>query len=226
MKIYDSKDCYLFIADCLIFYYFPFFSYLPRPEWLVTVPLMVYTALATDNIPYLKRSDIIIFLISFLSILFGFLLNLKYLPVELGYVMFVLGCCILFIAMTACSVSKIIPQTGLLNGLEIASFQFECDRYFKRSKKNTLLCLYLIVFPLFPLVHVLAQCKVLSPQNTMIAYNVCAVVSKLLFGFYLTNSSTNIFTAIDTVRFILCKIYTCIYSFMLFICLLFVVVLV
>jgi hypothetical protein len=80
-------------------------------EWLVTVPMMVYIALAIEIKPALTKSDIIILSVFGIAIVFGFLLNIDDIPVELGYVFFIMGCCCLTVTLVTDSFNKVIPYT-------------------------------------------------------------------------------------------------------------------
>jgi hypothetical protein len=118
-------------------------------EWLVTVPMMVYIALAIEIKPFLNRSDFIILFVFLFAILFGFLLNVDGIPKVLGYVMFILGCCSLTVTVVTDKFSKVAPQ-----------LPSTYDELFCTSQKHLLFNLFYIVFPLFPLVHILAHTKV------------------------------------------------------------------
>lgn len=144
-------------------------------EWLVTVPMMVFMALAIENKPRLTKDDIIILLVFATAICFAFLLNVEGMPIELGWAMFILGCCSLTAKIVVDKVNKVSPDLHSNYG-----------HVFANSKKNVCFRLFIFIFPLYPLTHILAQSKVLDKDNTIIAYGIISVIAKLLFAGYLS----------------------------------------
>lgn len=149
-------------------------------EWLVTVPLMVYMTLAMEDKKSLTSHDLTILAVFILAISFGFLLNFKNMPTAAGYVMFVLGCC---------SITVTIVLDRLSGKKFKSAINDHCTSHadyrralIKASKRRTLSRLFLAVFPLFPLTHILAQAKVLDRESTIIAYALCSLIAKLLFA--------------------------------------------
>jgi hypothetical protein len=151
-------------------------------EWLITVPMMVFIALAIEWKPRLTRDDSIILSVFIIAIIFGFLLHIDGLSVELGYVMFVLGTCGLTIKKVVDRYHKAAPilPSDHHDHLSIASKKIACFR------------LFIILFPLFPLTHILGQCKVLDRDNTLIAYETLSLIAKLLFAGDLSTAYVNI----------------------------------
>ena len=149
-------------------------------EWLVTVPIMVYMTLAMEDKAALTSYDIIIIAVFALAILSGFLLNFDTMPLALGYVLFILGCC----SITVTIVLNSLTKRSFRDAMRDHSVSHSDYRRLltKASKRRILTKLFVIVFPSFPLTHVLAQANVLDRDNTLIAYAICSLVAKLLFA--------------------------------------------
>jgi hypothetical protein len=149
-------------------------------EWLITVPMMVYIALAIEDKPFLSKDDKIILIVFKSAIVFGFLLNVDGIPLALGYTIFLLGCCSL-------TVNIVIEKTRKLAQV----LPTNVAPLFASERKKVLFRLFIFVFPLYPFTHILAQLKVLDMGSTMIAYAVISVIAKLLFASYLTTAFVN-----------------------------------
>mmetsp|Transcript_22336 Transcript_22336/g.21576 ORF Transcript_22336/g.21576 Transcript_22336/m.21576 type:complete len:843 (-) Transcript_22336:1181-3709(-) len=143
-------------------------------DWLVTVPMMVYIALAIEIKPVLTKNDIIILFVVFFAIVFGFVLNINGIPMELGYFLFAMGCCSLTVTYVLDKFNKVMPYSPSTY-----------DQLFAASQQKVLFRLFYTFFPLFPLTHILAHVRVLDRDNTMLAYAICSVIAKLLFAQYL-----------------------------------------
>lgn len=163
-------------------------------EWLVTVPLMVYMVLAMEDKRKLSREDKIIIFVFSLAIGFGFLLNFRSMPASLGYLMFVLGCCSISVSV-------------LLDYFTTRKYRIAvCDENYNRnnagtlaraSKRRTLTRLFLIVFPCFPLTHILAQAKLIDREGTFIGYALCSLIAKLLFASSVSDTHINLIEGIN-----------------------------
>lgn len=149
-------------------------------EWMVTVPLMVYMTLAMEDKTALTSDDMIIIAVFILAILFGFLLNFDNIPQALGYIMFTLGCCSITVTIV---LDRLTGRsfTAAINDHNVTPSDYR-RILIKASKRRTLSRLFVFVFPLFPLTHILAQAKVLDRDNTFIAYALCSLIAKLLFA--------------------------------------------
>jgi hypothetical protein len=149
---------------------------------------MVYIALAIEIKPVLTKNDIIILLVFFVSIVFGFVLNINGIPVELGYLLFVMGCCSLTVTVVTDKFNKAKPYSpSTLDELSAA------------SQQKVVFRLFYTVFPLFPLTHILAHVRVLDKDNTMLAYGICSVIAKLLFASYLCQAHVGLSETKDKV---------------------------
>jgi hypothetical protein len=150
-------------------------------EWLVTVPMMVYIALAIEIKPVLTKNDVIILLVFFIAIIFGFVLNIDGIPVELGFIFFIMGCLCLTVTLVTDRYNKVIPYSPS-----------NYDQLLAASQQEVVFRLFYIVFPLFPLTHILAHARVLDRDNTMLAYAICSVIAKLLFASYLCKAHVSL----------------------------------
>ena len=158
-------------------------------EWLVTVPLMVYMTVAMEDKPNLGREDKIIVFVFFLAISFGFLLNFRSMPVSLGYLFFVMGCC-------SISVSAVLDYFSTMK-YRVAfrdenNNRNEIGTLALASKRRTLTRLLLIILPCFPLTHILAQTKVIDREGTFIGYALCSLIAKLLFAGSVSDAHVNL----------------------------------
>ena len=167
-------------------------------EWLVTVPLMVYMALAMEDKTALTTNDIIIILVFILAISFGFLLNFRDMPVALGYLMFILGCCSITVTIVLDRVTG-KKLKAAMNDQDSTTNDFR-RVLVKASKRRTLSRLFLIVFPLFPLTHILAQSQVFDRDNTFIAYALCSLIAKLLFASTVSDAHMSLSEGVNKLR--------------------------
>lgn len=167
-------------------------------EWLVTVPLMVYMTVAMEDKSSLTSYDIIILTVFVLAISFGFLLNFKEMPMAVGYVMFILGCC----SITVTIVLDRLSGTKFMNAINDHSTSHGDYRraLIKASKRRTLSRLFLAVFPLFPLTHILAQVGVLDRENTIISYALCSLIAKLLFAGSVSDTHMSLADGVNKLR--------------------------
>ena len=165
-------------------------------EWLVTVPLMVYMTLAMEDKPALFWEDIVIIIVFILAIAFGFFLNFNEMPIALGYILFMLGCCSISVTtildyLSVKSFEKALSsQNQLLNSTRIIA---------RASKRRTLTRLFTVIFPLFPLTHILAQTKVIDREGTFVAYAICSLIAKLLFASSVSDTHINVIEGINKI---------------------------
>jgi signal transduction histidine kinase len=167
-------------------------------EWLVTVPLMVHMTLAMEDKKSLTSHDVTILAVFVLAISFGFLLNFKNMPMAAGYVMFVLGCC----SITVTIVLDRLSGKKFKNAINDHSTSNADYRraLIKVSKRRTLSRLFLAVFPLFPLTHILAQAEVLDRESTIIAYALCSLIAKLLFASSVSDAHMSLADGVNKLR--------------------------
>lgn len=165
-------------------------------EWLVTVPLMVYMTLAIDDKPSLTGEDLIIILVFVIAITFGFLLNLGSLPQALGYALFVLGCCSISVTVILDRLYSKKVNMALFYGIKSFT-KSESVTLARASKGKTLSRLFLCIFPLFPITHLLAQLGVLDREKTLISYAICSLTAKLLFASAVADTHINFIGDVD-----------------------------
>ena len=167
-------------------------------EWLVTVPLMVYMTLAMEDKESLTSHDIVIIAVFTIAISFGFLLNFKKMPLIIGYVLFILGCCSITVTIVLDRLSG-AKFTHAINDSSTSHTDYR-RVLIKASKRRTLSRLFLAVFPLFPLTHILAQAQLLDRDMTLIAYALCSLIAKLLFASSVSDAHMSLAEGVNKLR--------------------------
>lgn len=167
-------------------------------EWLITVPLMVYMTLAMEDKEALTAHDITILAVFVLAISFGFLLNFKDMPTAVGYVLFILGCCSITVTIVLDRLSGTKFKTAIND--HSASHADYRRALIKASKRRTLSRLFVAVFPLFPMTHILAQAEVLDRESTIIAYALCSLIAKLLFASSVSDAHASLAEGVNKLR--------------------------
>lgn len=160
------------------------------PEWATSVPLLVYVALATDSRrKKLRKKEIVIICAMTFCICAGFMLQL---PVSflwsaliLVFAMFSILSIILMIHRDHKKeiISKDPDSTDTLNEeIKSVSLEREIGKISSAMKTRTLTYLLFFVFPVFPLVYLLAMAGLFDFNQTLIGWQIAGVFAKLMFA--------------------------------------------
>ena len=178
------------------------------PEWITSVPLLVYVALSIDSRrEKLKPRDVIVMTAMATCIMAGYMLQLNISKI---------WSCLILLCAHFCIFSTILMihrdhlkdismnekadnavRTGSSKSLlEHRYLDREVGRITNAIKTRTLAYLLFFVFPIFPLVHVAAILGFIDADTTFIAWQVAGVFAKLVFVALAVRSHRNAFDSI------------------------------
>ena len=176
------------------------------PEWITSVPLLVYVALSIDSRrSKLKTKDCIVITSMATCILAGYMLQL---PISKLWSCLILICAHLCILSTILMIHRDHHKDVYLNERADAvklsaksvignkTLELEVGRITNAIKTRTLAYLLFFVFPIFPLVHVMALVGFIDADMTFIAWQVAGVFAKLVFVALAVRSHRNVFDSI------------------------------
>jgi signal transduction histidine kinase/CheY-like chemotaxis protein len=168
-------------------------------EWITSVPLICYMAVAIKDTPVMSNEDIAIVVLSCVAVVCGFLENFNQMPIELGIVIFIVG------TFAMCSTLGL----GLLSSwrryrvISIDSKQrgedFD-DLIAQATKQRSLSVLLFLVYPCFPVIYILGIVKVLDRDAVFIAFQIAGVAAKLLFVSSIADAHMGLSRIIDKLR--------------------------
>ena len=168
-------------------------------EWIASVPLICYMAVAIKDTPIMSNEDIAIVVLSCVAVVCGFLENFNQMPLPLGIVIFVVG------TFSMCSTLGL----GLLSSwrryrvISIDSKQrgedFD-DLIAQATKQRSLSVLLFLVYPAFPVIYILGIVKVLDRDGVFIAFQIAGVAAKLLFVSSIADAHMGLSRIIDKLR--------------------------
>ena len=174
-------------------------------EWLVCVPLMVYINIAIeDKDQELSDSDLAIIFLTSISILLGFMMNFHE-PFAVGVIFFSLAnfCFIAFpLYSIKCSKRAVKPQfSRLRSNLSTVETRVSQEQdLIKATKYAYLSRLLFIIFPVFPLVYLLAFFKFLDRDQTMVFFGFGGIIAKMFFSNILVDIKVGISDQISAQR--------------------------
>ena len=169
-------------------------------EWLVCVPLMTYMIVSMEEKPGLTIADYTIIIFLFLSVLAGFLMNL---PVTYGggIFLFIIGClCLLGVLLFVMKGRDVIVpiSNDCLTNDQITTKK--AHLLAQTNRRNNLIALIAIIFPLFPFINLLGWVHVLDRDQTAIGYVLVSLLAKLLFVSTLSDSQVHLTDSMDIQR--------------------------
>jgi hypothetical protein len=131
-------------------------------EWLVAMPLIGYIAIAVEDKDALNREDILVIVLMFLTILFGFVMNVSHSSHskhQLGWGFFSISCiCYLGnIVMAASAWSKVRESSTTDKGVVHSGWKLG-----RSVLKYRLSLMLLLVLPIFPIIYLLRYFHIIS----------------------------------------------------------------
>jgi len=149
-------------------------------EWLTSVPLIVYMAVAIKDSPTMTLEDITIVVCSAFAVIFGFLTNFNTMPLGLGIFLvlcggFSLSMCLGLALLSSWRRMKTVSIDSRSRGQDFD------DLISQAIKQRTLAVLLFWVFPPFPIIYILGIVKVFDRDAIFIAFQIAGVAAKLLF---------------------------------------------
>ena len=157
---------------------FALISFFFNLQWLACVPLLFFGVISIDDKKHLSRKDFVIILSSFLAIAFGFSLNLSE---SILYGSFAISCSTIFAMIMLFYVSQLQPRVKyeIVGGLDTTA---DMDLHHEiQSRKKNLVNVLLFLIPTFPIIYLLAVFKILTKDETKVAFAVCNMSTKILY---------------------------------------------
>ena len=149
-------------------------------EWLVCVPLMTYMIVTIDDKSDLSFSDYMIILLMGFSVLVGFIMNF-HMSYGSGIFLYVFGClCLLGVLVFVVKAPHAIaPNSGFAAGAQTKNKRHHDLGI--TTRRNALILLIAVLFPLFPIIYLLGWLLVLDRDQVAVGYIMVSVMSKLFF---------------------------------------------
>lgn len=164
-------------------------------EWLTSVPLMAYIAVAVEDKICLTKSDYLVIFGLFLSVLCGALMNLKIDNYAAGLFLLICGC------LTFIGASIIIRnlETGgeILDRVSHRN-KVKDEDLVAATKKASLSLLINIIFPTFPILYFIGYFGRLNRDQLNVGFALLSVLAKLLFVSALIDEQVTITEEIKT----------------------------
>ena len=154
-------------------------------SWLVTVPLLVYTALVPDYGTIPNQEDSVAIVSTFVMILIGMGMLFEGLSQVTTAVLFVVSSLFFLIALYFMYVSNVNTQRANELGDEKKTYlqTNRSDMALKAKLKKDLSVILALVMIIFPVIYMLAIAGLLDPNVTLVCYLVLDVVSKGFVAF-------------------------------------------
>ena len=167
-------------------------------EWLVCVPLMTYMIVAIEYKSGLTVADYAIILLMCFSVLVGFLMNFAA-SFAAGVFLYMFGCfCIIGVLWFVVKGRGVAPTNDVLPYLQLSSQK--CHHIAAANRQKALIVLVAILFPLFPVIYLLAWLHVFDRDKVAIAYVFVSVVAKLLFVSSLIDTQVHMSDSLEADR--------------------------
>mmetsp|Transcript_11660 Transcript_11660/g.11693 ORF Transcript_11660/g.11693 Transcript_11660/m.11693 type:complete len:833 (+) Transcript_11660:34-2532(+) len=168
------------------------------PEWLTTVPFLIYTAVAVEDKARLSLEDWGVIIAMFFCILTGFILNIRSIPVGLGVFFLIISCCCLL--STVYMVVRASKKHSNVVDTE-ASALTRAAVIAEAEQARTLAILCLVAMPLLTLLYFMAMGGALSEDVFYCTNNIMSCVVKLIFAAVAAEShmstTEQMFTALE-----------------------------
>ena len=151
------------------------------PEWITSVPLLIYSAVAVEQKEALNVSDKLIIFSTFVTMLCGYLVNVK--PPHWVAVLLISISCICVSGIFA-----IVLRARANYGMMKSAIYSETHHRIKAvsiaiaTQQNNLALLLLITMPCFPIVYFLGVGKVISDDVQYSITMILGMVAKVLFA--------------------------------------------
>jgi hypothetical protein len=163
-------------------------------EWFVTVPLITYVTIAVEDKDRLENLDYLLIFSCLMCIICGFCMNNVGEFFFLGLILFVFAwgsIVATVIAINRAAVLKLqaIPMDSMINddNKELTSL----------LKMRSMSLLLLLNYPAFALVHLFGYIGILDRDGVFIGYQLCGVLTKILFVGNLTEAHLVMFESIN-----------------------------
>lgn len=146
-------------------------------EWLTSVPLMAYIAVAVEDKISLTKSDCMVIFGLFLAVAFGASMNFKIENYAAGVFLFLCGCVTLIGSFII--IRNLERGEGSDRGVH--SSRMRDDDIMAATKKASLSRLINVVFPTFPILYLVGYFGRLDRDELYVGFVLLSVLAKLLF---------------------------------------------
>jgi len=152
------------------------------PEWLITVPLLVYIAMSVESKPHLKKIDYFIITCMALCILSGQgILLIDPASIATSWLMFGAGVFALIVAVV-CWTGEFIPAMARMGGFIVDTETVESEEEIEKKQLCANLVVILFIFtPTFAMIYALGALQVITPTLTLMGFVIMGMTAKLVF---------------------------------------------
>eukprot|EP01036_Dinobryon_divergens_P036155 gene36155-47005_t len=168
------------------------------PEWLTTVPFLIYTAVAVEDKERLNTADILVIISMFFCILTGYFLNLE-LPWWLAYLLLIISC--VSMLSTVYMVVRANKNHAEVSGQEHSALT-RAAYIAEAEQARNLSVLCLVAMPILPILYFMAIGNLLSVDVFYSSNNIMSCMVKLVFAAIAAeghmSTTEQMFTALQT----------------------------
>jgi hypothetical protein len=147
-------------------------------EWLTSVPLMAYIAVAVEDKIRLTKSDYMVIGGLFLAVLLGAMMNLKIDNYAAGIFLFLCGCLSLIGSFL---IVRNLESGGEGSDRGTHGNRMRDEDLVAATKKASLSRLINVVFPAFPILYLVGYLGRLNRDQLYVGFVLLSVIAKLLF---------------------------------------------